>query len=455
MSETACEKIKRYCLPFTYAFSLSHIKSVVIGLATEYESKFLDLIKNLLDLFFFVFLLFEAPKIVTIHSYSIALTCRFVQLLIFFYAFAYLMWYKRGYQDSDPSIISSVTLKVKGIGSFNNNQTIILDNADFVVPPQENNALFIMTNFIRTDQQRDRCGEGTDIKEAACINDTICKALGPYPPKSNGRWTGKCRLQEGRCEIEGWCPVENDLFMPKPIMDSLNLTIFVKNFIQFTRFGISRTNIFHNSQNINKCRFHPVKDRLCPIFRVGNLLEIVEPDDDERSKMLIYGGVVRIKIDWMCNLDSGEEKCQPKYSFGRLDSRQRDEQFSFGFNFRYASHWKVEGRSHRILTKAFGLRFIVTVNGEAGRFDFLVLTLNIGSMIGVLGLATFICDIVALYFCKQGSIYRKQKFQIINVASTTSISTINKKISFNDENCQIKQTRNKLMSSHLAVGDEC
>ncbi len=231
----------------------------------------------------------------TIHSYSIALTCRFVQLLILFYAFAYLMWYKRGYQDRDPSLISSVTLKVKGIGSSNKNQTITLDNADFVIPPQENNALFIMTNYIRTDQQRKRCGEGLDIREAACTNDSQCEALGPYPPKSNGRWTGKCRLPEGRCEIEGWCPVENDLTMPEPIMDSLNFTIFVKNFVEFTRFGIARTNIFHKPEAIGKCRYHPVHDKLCPIFRVGDLLNITELDKEERHKMLIYGAVVRMK----------------------------------------------------------------------------------------------------------------------------------------------------------------
>lgn len=365
------------------------------------------------------------------------------------------MWYKRGYQDRDPSLISSVTLKVKGIGTFGQNETITLDNADFVVPPQENNALFIMTNFIRTDQQRQRCAEGLDIKEAVCTNDTYCESLGPYPPKSNGRWTGKCRLPDGRCEIEGWCPVENDLNVPKPIYDALNFTVFVKNFVEFTRFGISRTNMFHNPTTFLKCLYHPVHDKLCPIFRIGDILQIVEPDDVERDKMLQYGGVVRIKIDWMCNLDLGADKCQPVYSFGRLDSRSRDEQFSFGFNFRFASHWKSKTRSHRILKKAFGLRLIVTVNGEAGRFDFLVLTLNIGSMIGVLGLATFICDILALYFCKQGSIYRKQKFQTVNLASASSISTIHKNPGFAEEKYQTTPPRAKLMNSHLAVGDEC
>ncbi|CAF1220308.1 unnamed protein product, partial [Didymodactylos carnosus] len=63
------------------------------------------------------------------------------------------------YQETDTSIISSITLKVKGIGynQSSKNQTLVIDGADYIVPPQENNALFIMTNFIRTDQEHKRC----------------------------------------------------------------------------------------------------------------------------------------------------------------------------------------------------------------------------------------------------------------------------------------------------------
>ena len=361
----------------------------------------------------------------TISSYPIALTCRFVQLLIFIYAFVYIMWYKRGYQDRDPSIISSVTLEVKGLGSFGDNQTMTLDNADFIVPPQENNALFIMTNFIRTDQQRTRCAEGSDVKDAICTNHSQCRAKRRYPAKSSGRWTGQCRESEGRCELEGWCPVENDQIVPAPAMDTLNYTLFVNNFIEFTRFDMSRKNVLDDSGYFQHCQYHPVHNRLCPVFRIGDLLDLVEPDDDERYKMLEHGAVVRIKIDWMCNLDLGEDQCKPEYSFGRLDSRSRDEQFSFGFNFRYATHWKMADQFHRTLTKAFGLRFIVTVNGDAGRFDLLVLTLNIGSMIGVLGLATVVCDILALYFSKKSSIYRQQKFQSIRMADRNLVNEAN------------------------------
>jgi hypothetical protein len=46
-------------------------------------------------------------------SISVALTCRLIQLLILFYGIGYLMIYKKGYQEMDTSIISSITLKVK------------------------------------------------------------------------------------------------------------------------------------------------------------------------------------------------------------------------------------------------------------------------------------------------------------------------------------------------------
>jgi hypothetical protein len=41
--------------------------------------------------------------------------------------------------------------------SFENPTFTFLFFEDYIVPPQENNALFLMTNFIRTDQEHKRC----------------------------------------------------------------------------------------------------------------------------------------------------------------------------------------------------------------------------------------------------------------------------------------------------------
>lgn len=138
----------------------------------------------------------------------------------------------------------------------------------------------------------------------------------------------------GRCELEGWCPVEDDKDIPNPIRDALNFTIFVKNFIEFPRFKVIRKNIQDNRTYLKDCKFDHINHRTCPIFRVGTLLDLVEPDAEEQAEMLRLGGVIRVKIDWNCNLDRSLNLCKPEYSFRRLDTRFKEENFSQGFNFR-------------------------------------------------------------------------------------------------------------------------
>lgn len=128
--------------------------------------------------------------------------------------------------------------------------------------------------------------------------------------------------------------MENDYDIPEPISDALNFTIFVKNFIEFPRFKVIRKNIDQNVTYLRKCVYDSNTNKICPIFRVGTILDIVEQDRDEQVKMLKSGGVIRVKIDWKCNLDRSINACQPEYSFGRLDTPSKNESFSPGFNFR-------------------------------------------------------------------------------------------------------------------------
>jgi hypothetical protein len=138
----------------------------------------------------------------------------------------------------------------------------------------------------------------------------------------------------GLCELEGWCPVENDRDIPYPILDALNFTIFIKNFIEFPRFKVIRKNIQANATYLKNCIFHPTYNKTCPIFRVQDILNIVEKNTSEQTLMLQLGGVIRVKIDWNCNLDKSLTKCEPVYSFGRLDAQFKEPSFSHGFNFR-------------------------------------------------------------------------------------------------------------------------
>lgn len=47
------------------------------------------------------------------------------------------------------------------------------------------------------------------------------------------------------------------------------------------------------------------------------------------------GGVIGIKIGWVCDLDKSDDQCNPSYSFTRLDAMSQKNNVSPGYNFRY------------------------------------------------------------------------------------------------------------------------
>ena len=59
---------------------------------------------------------YETPKLVLIHSARFGVLLRIMQIIILVYSVLYLLIYEKGYQKQDTAIISSITLKVKGIG---------------------------------------------------------------------------------------------------------------------------------------------------------------------------------------------------------------------------------------------------------------------------------------------------------------------------------------------------
>ena len=95
---------------------------------------------------------------------------------------------------------------IPGIGSR------IWDTADYVVPPQLNNAFFVTTNVIVTpNQKQGKCPE-SDKFDVKCESDADCPE-GEAVNNGNGVRTGKCvrnEKNESVCEIYAWCPVEKD-----------------------------------------------------------------------------------------------------------------------------------------------------------------------------------------------------------------------------------------------------
>ncbi len=138
------------------------------------------------------------------------------------------------------------------------------------------------------------------------------------------------------------------------------------------------------------------------------MLDKAEPDKNEKFQMLIKGGVIQIQIEWDCNLDTTKD-CLPKYFFRRFDIPFKQTTTSSGFNFRYADRFNTDGKEQRILYKAFGLRFIISVTGTAGKFDIMPLMLTIGAGFGLMSLSVIIADCVMLHCTKDRNFFKKMK----------------------------------------------
>ncbi|XP_031415592.1 P2X purinoceptor 3b [Clupea harengus] len=360
------------------------------------------------------FFTYETTKSVVVKSWTIGIINRVVQLLIITYFVCYVFMHEKAYQTRDSSIESSVMTKVKGFGIYNNH---VMDVADYVTPTQGASVFCLITKIITTENQvQGYCPEFMSPKERKyiCTKDEDCQTM---KPASNGVLTGRCvpfTAKNKSCEIKGWCPAENDDVKPSPMMEVENFTIFIKNSIRFPLFNFTKGNFLRNitSQYIKKCNFDPVHHRYCPIFKVGDVLRFAHQNF---SILADKGGVIGIKIGWVCDLDKSEDKCNPTYSFTRLDAVSQENNVSPGYNFRFAKYYKMDnGTEYRTLLKAYAIRFDVLVNGNAGKFAMVPTLINMVAAFTSVGVGTVLCDIILLNFLKGADQYKAKKFEEVS-----------------------------------------
>ncbi|XP_069741106.1 P2X purinoceptor 1 isoform X3 [Narcine bancroftii] len=338
---------------------------------------------------------YQTPRMIALRDKRVGVIFRLIQLAVLTYIVGWVFIYEKGYQSMD-SITSSISVKVKGFG-FTNLSTVgprVLDGVDYTFPSQHETS-------------------------GQCESDSDCPA-GSFSRHGQGVMNGKClRNSEGMktCEIFGWCPVENDRHIPNPplLMAAENFTIFIKNSITFTAFGVTRRNLVESITKayLQNCTYHKLHHPLCPVFRLGYIAEEIH---ENFSALAYRGAMIGIVINWNCDLDKPESHCKPRYSFHQLYRSLNKDQVSVGFNFRYAKYYKESGIEMRDLYKVFGIQFYLLVHGKAGKFDIIPTMTTIGSGIGVFGIATIVCDLVLLHLLPKRNYYKQKKFKNVHVS---------------------------------------
>uniref|UniRef100_A0A8C5ERV7 P2X purinoceptor n=1 Tax=Gouania willdenowi TaxID=441366 RepID=A0A8C5ERV7_GOUWI len=335
---------------------------------------------------------YKTEKYIVAKNKKVGVLYRLIQLSIIGYLIGWVFIKKKGYQETDESIQSSVITKVKGVSVTNTSESGVLlwGPEDYVVPPQGEACLFIITSFLETPNQRlGFCAESPKVLDGHCQHDSDCKE-GRLVVAGNGVTSGQCLKKNtnstGTCEIYGWCPIEK-YFKPKgpQLKNAENFTIYIKNFVQFPKFSFSKSNVLETADGsyLKKCRYNEEINPYCPIFRLGDITKRAGYDFQD---MATFGGSIGISIEWDCDLDKGYSHCHPKYHFVRLDINVSNNSISKGFNFRHTRYYKsTEGQSYRSLFKVYGVKFNIMVHGMAGQFSIVPTAINLGAGLALLG----------------------------------------------------------------------
>nr|XP_028566994.1 P2X purinoceptor 6 isoform X2 [Podarcis muralis] len=329
----------------------------------------------------FGFLDYKTEKFALTRNRKVGVLHRLIQLGIVGYILGWVFLAKKGYQEKDTDPHISVITKLKGISVTRVRELgdRIWDVADYVKPPQGENVFFVVTNFIATPKQvQGSCPEHPSIPDGNCRKDEDCSPGQPVV-HGNGVKTGKCvpfGASHNTCEIYGWCPVENKT--------------------------LSRTNTLKTTDGsyFKGCRYDAVDDPYCPVFRIRDMVEAAGESFEEMAHL---GGAIGLRIDWDCDLDQPPSRCRPCYSFTLLEKK---------FNFRTASYYRDPlNRQSRSLLKLYGIRFDISVHGQAGKFSIIPTAVNLGTGAAFLGAAAMVCDLVLLYLDTKAEFYRSEKYE--------------------------------------------
>ncbi|XP_055348450.1 P2X purinoceptor 4-like isoform X2 [Paramacrobiotus metropolitanus] len=269
----------------------------------------------------------------------------------------------------------------------------VWDSVDTVVPALENSALFITTKVMATPKQVQSVCPELKNSGANCISHADC-----LPGRSihlgHGFTTGQCNNATKTCNVAAWCPLENKTLSTALLVGGEELVLLVKNYIVFPDFNIRRRNFGDLDESyVANCSYNNATDPHCPAFNLGY---IIKQAGENYSEMASHGAILSFGIKWDCDLDFHIYHCMPTYSFRRLD--EKEGVIVPGWNHRRTGYWEEDGVWTRYLYKHTGIRIVFNVDALARKFSLVQTTINIGSGLGLLGVATILCDFM-LYHC--------------------------------------------------------
>ena len=310
------------------------------------------------------------------HRYIYSICASFAitaQYILFLYAFFCL-------NSTDPTETKTAykievgkfesILTVDGIAKVENTSEAFV--ADELTEYYEN-SVFLITHLSQKQQRKGIC---VDF-EAFCNSSDDCTSFANTPTSSrNAFYTGICNMVAGKCEISGWCDIDQKNTSPELEFQKLNwvedFQIAIEHFVRFPEYKM----------NISEVRTLTVKEILAELHTD---LDLTVPGNEQSSKN------INVKVTWDCSRSvfATETQCEGNYTFNELKPLTPSPPGNYHHISRFTKTVYFEDSNHiplRNVTKAKGIYLSLDVDSKIYQFQLINFLSNVGSFLPYWGI---------------------------------------------------------------------
>ena len=265
-------------------------------------------------------------------------------------------------------------LTVDGIAKVENTSEAFV--ADELTEYYEN-SVFLITHLSQKQQRKGIC---VDFG-AYCNSSDDCTSFANTPTSSrNAFYTGICNMVAGKCEISGWCDIDQNNTSPNLVFQKLNwvedFQITIEQFVRFPEYKM----------NISEVRALTVKDILAEL---RTDLDLPVLGNDQSSKN------INVKVTWDCYRDvfSTETQCEGNYDFNELKPITPSTPGNYHHISRFTKTVYFEDSNHiplRNVTKAKGIYLSLDVDSKIYQFQLINFFSNVGSFLPYWGMVNYV-----------------------------------------------------------------
>lgn len=304
----------------------------------------------------------------------------------------------------------------------------VYDSYDLVLPPMEENALFVTSNmWVTKNQTRGLCPGYRKDNSCGGKTGNNCTALKQVQDGLQTGLDGSCRstkdykdpsqpwpqsIPSGSfCDVYTWCPAElevtnSTIINNFAIQGVKDFTVFVRMNVKFPCPGFDY--VLDNAGGSNTTSNYGTAD--VSTVNLWTLEDMVNLAGNQWEDVQNQGMMIGMNAVWNCDFDQSVDGCAPTVTFVRLDNPNST--LSKGYNFRSAEYLPPVTRQ---LTKHYGIRLLVLVSGVGKQKDLVAALTAIGAGIGLLSVATLIADMVATKLLAQKHLYNAAKYNEVDV----------------------------------------